>query len=194
MPYKCQVALTWVGCGLNDLWWLLILQKSSCVYNLTLMTFGSKFLCSVRLPGSQVEKALSGHVVWDVPFSLPFCLIFKLQTLYFTVSFATIWSLQHPLSHPLALLTCGWTTSWPRRPVGVDACFRSIICKRIERNLQILLPQHLWSDRIIRLIGIQTFLFLLLCNVSYNVIHIVGYNVALFTLWIITQKSHQKNL
>lgn len=99
--------------------------------------------------------------------------------------------LQHPLSHPLALFTCGRAAGRPGRPVGVDAGLWSIICRAIKWE-QISQPAALkrcfgscvWNgeDRE-KSHQSQTFLFLLLGDICYDVIHIIGHNVALFPLW-----------
>lgn len=43
-------------------------------------------------------------------------------------------SLQHPLPHPLALLAGGRAAGGPRRPVGVDARLRSVVCRSTGRR------------------------------------------------------------
>lgn len=98
--------------------------------------------------------------------------------------------LQHPLSHPLALFTCGRAAGRPGRPVGVDAGLWSIICGAIKWA-QITQPAPLNSafnlsykiEKRREKPANQTFLFLLLGDICYDVIHIIRHNVALFPLW-----------
>lgn len=46
-------------------------------------------------------------------------------------------SLQHPLPHPLALFASGRAAGGPRRPVGVDAGLRRVICRSTSREDQV---------------------------------------------------------